>query len=217
MSRPWETLDRAETADGSLELRRRGDEFLITIAGRVLMNSYSNRSEVALAELGLEGLRQKDSPRVLIGGLGMGCTLRAALDALPCDSHLHISEKNPIVARWCAGPLAVLNGAALEDPRVEIAIEDVSARIAESSRAFDAILLDLYEGPHAATDAESDPFYGRYAIARTQAALAPGGVFCVWSEDRDEHFEERLRAHGFAVESHRPGRGGRRHAVTIAR
>lgn len=217
MSRTWEILDRAETADGILELRRRADEFLITIAGRVLMNSHANRSEIALAKRGVEALCDKDSPRVLIGGLGMGCTLRAALDALPEDSRVFVSEKNPIIAGWCGGPLAVLNGAALEDPRVEVSMEDVSVRITESPRSFDAILLDLYEGPHSATDTESDPFYGRKAIARTRAALRPAGVFCVWSEDRNGPFEERLRAQGFEVECHRPGRGGRRHAITIAR
>jgi spermidine synthase len=217
MSRSWEILDRVDTPDGILELRRRGDEFLIAIAGRILMNSHANRSEVALANLGLGAVRGTESPHVLIGGLGMGCTLRAALDTLPRDARLLVSEKNPVVARWCAGPLAGVNRDALADPRVEVAIEDVSKRIAESARAFDAILLDLYEGPHAATDPKSDPFYGRSAVARTRAALALGGVFCVWSENADDSFERRLRSGGFAVETRRPGRGGRRHAVTIAR
>jgi len=217
MSRAWETLDCVETKDGPLELRRRGDDYLITIASRVLMNSHANRSELALAELGLAGLADASAPRVLVGGLGMGCTLRAALDALPESARVHVSEKNADVVRWCAGPLAGLNGAALADARVDVAVEDVAERIARSRGAFDAILLDLYEGPHAGTDARADPFYGRSALARTRGALAPGGVLAVWSEDRDERFEQRLRAQGFTVECCRPGRGGRRHAVTLAR
>jgi spermidine synthase len=217
MSRAWETLQCVETADGELELRRRGEsDFLIMLGGRVLMNSHENRSEVALSELGLEHCRGTAAPQVLIGGLGMGCTLRAALDVLPADARVAVSELNPDIVAWCRGPLASLSGAALEDPRVSVAIEDVAARIASSTDAFDAILLDLYEGPHAATHTTNDPFYGKRAIARTRNALSPDGVFAVWSEQQDSRFEARLRAAGFTVECRRPGRGGRRHAVTLA-
>ena len=192
MSRAWETLDRAETPDGVLELRRRGDEFLITIAGRVLMNSHANRSEIALATLAAEALRGKDAPHVLIGGLGIGCTLRAALDSLPSDAHVLVSEKNSIIAGWCRSALSDLNGAALQDARVELSLEDVSDRISASPRTFDAILLDLYEGPHSATDAESDPFYGRKALSRTRAALKNG--ILADSDSKDEEYQSEATA-----------------------
>jgi spermidine synthase len=218
MSRSWETLDQVETGDGLLELRRRGtSDFLIMLGSRVLMNSHENRSEIALAQLALAHCQPLQAPRVLIGGLGMGCTLRAALDVLPAGAQVAVSELNPDILRWCHGPLATLSGAAVEDERVSVSVEDVATRIASSTRAFDAILLDLYEGPHAATHAARDPFYGKRALARTRSALASQGVFAVWSEQRELHFEDRLRAAGFAVECHRPGRGGRRHAVTLAR
>jgi spermidine synthase len=184
------------------------------------MNSHANRSEQALASLALAKLRDVGAPRVLIGGLGMGCTLRAALDRLPESASIHVSELNAHVVRWCGGPLAELNGRALDDPRVAVQVEDVAQRIAASASAsghFDAILLDLYEGPHAGTDRVADPFYGSRALERSRRALAPGGVFALWSEAPDDAVEERLRALGFDVERHRPGRGGRRHCVTVAR
>ncbi|HKJ25254.1 MAG TPA: spermidine synthase [Myxococcota bacterium] len=216
MAIPWQTVDRRETRDGALELRRRGDDWLVTIGGRVLMNSRESRSERALAERACGAIAERPAPRVLVGGLGMGITLRAALDVLPASAEVGVAELNPAIVEWCRGPLAALNGAACDDPRVEIRLEDV-ARTIEASRGLDAILLDLYEGPHARTP-RRDPFYGSAAIHRTRAALAPCGVFAVWSEDPDEGFEARLRKARFEVVRHRPGRGGgRRHAVTVAR
>lgn len=210
-------LARRETPDGRLELRRRGDDdFLVCLDGRILMNARQSRSERALAELACAALAGRASPRVLVGGLGMGLTLRAALDALPADADVEVVERNEVVADWCRGPLAAANGGCLDDPRVRLVLGDVAEAIA-GRRRLDAILLDLYEGPHAGTDARADPFYGRGAIAHARAALAPGGVFAVWSEDPDAAFEARLRRAGFTVERHRPGRGGRRHAVTLAR
>lgn len=218
MAVAWQTIDRAETQAGTLELRRRGErDFLILIGGRVLMNSHANRSELALAELALTHLVVAPSPRVLIGGLGMGCTLRAALDVLESNARVDVSELSPEIERWCRGPLSIASGDALSDARANVAIEDVAARIAASEAVYDAILLDLYEGPHAGTASRNDPFYGEKAISRTHRALREGGVFAVWSEDPDPGFERRLRAAGFSVEHRRPGRGGRRHAVTLAR
>jgi spermidine synthase len=219
---PWKTLDRVETPDGPLELRQRGeDDFLITIGGRVLMNSRANRSELALAELGCAPLAERPAPRVLIGGLGMGCTLRAALDVLPADARVCVCEINPVIVEWCRGPLGAVHGQALDDPRTEIEAADVARsierRAAEQSGALDAILLDLYEGPHAATDPRSDPFYGSRALSHAARALAPGGLLAVWSEDPDAAFAKRLAAAGFSCEQHRPGRGGRRHVVYVAR
>ena len=218
MAQPWKTLDRAETADGVLELRRRGErDFLILINGRVLMNSSANRSELALGEHACRAVTARPEPRVLIGGLGMGLTLRAALDALPPSARVIVSELNPVIVGWCRGPLGDLTSRAIDDPRVAIEITDVARVIARSSQDaalwYDAIILDLYEGPGAGTDPVIDPFYGSRALARTEAALQPGGIFAVWGEAPDRAFEQRLGNAGFRVNQQRPGRGGLRHVI----
>jgi len=215
MAIPWQVLGRCDTRDGLLELRRRGaDDFLVCLAGRVLMNSRQSRSERVLATSACARLAGRPAPRLLLGGLGMGLTLRAALDALPADAHVSVAELNPVMAEWCRGPLAGLNLRACDDPRVEIGFENVTRKIA-SCRKLDGILLDLYQGPHGHTP-RKDPVYGNAALQRARAALAPGGVLAVWSEDPDAAFEARLRKARFEVSRERPGRGGRRHAVTIA-
>jgi spermidine synthase len=217
--KPWQTIARAATADGDLELRRRGDDFLLTIGGRVLMTSAARRSEEDLAHLACAGLAQARAPQVLIGGLGMGFTLRAALEALPAAARIVVAELNPDVAAWCRapGPLAPLSRDALDDPRVALHLGDVARLIRGSPRgSFDAIVLDLYEGPNAATQRPGDPFYGLAALAATRAALRTPGVFAVWSEDPDAAFEERLGRAGFRATSHRKGRGGRTHIIYLA-
>jgi spermidine synthase len=219
----WETIEATDTAEGRLELRRREDEYVITIGGRVLMNSALHLTEAAAAEAACRPLSaQTQRPRVLLGGLGMGYTLRAALDVLPRAARVVVAEIDPTVVRWCRGPLAHLTGNAVGDPRVTVMLHDVAAVIAEAARAgglarFDAIVLDLYEGPRATNRERDDPFYGRAALERTRAALTPGGVFSVWSEDADPAFEKRLRQIGFQVEVARPGKGGPRHVVYLAR
>ena len=230
MSRRWVVLDREETPDGVFELRQRDvDDFLICIDGRVLMNSRASRSELELGVRACTGLRP--GARVLVGGLGMGLTLRAVLDTLPgegqpahsvhpAQTRVTVAELHGIVAQWCRGPLAALSGGAIEDSRVSLRIADVAECIREGAAdgaAYDAIVLDLFEGPHAHTDADRDPLYGRRAIDRAWHALAPGGVFAVWAEAFDQAFEARLRARGFRVESHRPGRGGLRHWIVLGR
>lgn len=221
MTRPWQTIDSVDTEEGLLELRRRGEgEFVIMVGGRVLMNGAAHLTEAAVAELACRPIAGRPQPRVLIGGLGMGFTLRAALDHLPGKAEVVVAEINPVVVRWCQGPLAELTGRAVEDPRVSVAIENVAAVIAEagrSGRPFDAVILDLYEGPRESGQGEDDPFYGRRALERTRAALAPGGVFAVWSEDADAAFEKRLAVAGFEVKRERPGKGGPRHVVYVAR
>jgi spermidine synthase len=222
MTRPWETLEAADTPAGRLELRRRGErEYVITIGGRVLMNSAAHRTEAAAAELACGRLGDRPKPRVLIGGLGMGFTLRAALDALPRSARVVVAEIDPKIVAWCRGPLAELTGRAAADPRVRIEIADVASVITRAAREgekgrFDAIILDLYEGPRAAHGGGDAPLYGRQALERTRSALAPDGVLAVWSEDADAAFEKRLRAAGFAVEVQRPGKGGPRHVVYLA-
>jgi len=213
---PWQTIDRVATREGPLELRRRGErDFLITIAGRVLMTSAAHRSEDALARLGCAPLQGAARPRVLLGGLGMGYTLRAALDELPRDATVEVVELNPRVVDWCRGPLAALTAAALDDRRVQVRVGDVARAIADAPAGrYHAILLDLYQGPRARAD---DQLYGADALQRTRAALRSGGVAAVWSEEPDRSFEARLGAAGFRVQRHREAaHGGRKHVVYVA-
>jgi len=221
MAQPWQTIDKIDTVDGLLELRKRGaDDFLILINNRVLMNSSANRSEKTLGAQACAALPVRPKPRVLIGGLGMGLTLRATLDALPASAQVVVSELNPITVTWCRGPLAELTNHAVDDSRVSVVIDDVSKVIAAASvktEKFDAIIIDLYEGPHAKTDARNDPFYGSRALEKTAAALSTGGVFAVWGENPDAGFEKRLAKAGFVIERLRPGKGGLRHVVYVAR
>ncbi len=215
--RSWIVLDRVQTPDGVLELRRRADDdFLITIDGRVLMNSRAHRSELGLARLGCKGLTEP-SPSVLIGGLGMGYTLRAALDCLPAHARIVVAELNRCVLQWCEGPLAELTSGAARDPRVEFRIEDVAQSIAaaKGSAPYAAILLDLYEGPGGG-DLRNHPLYGRSFLQKIRRALLPGGRLAVWSEEPSPPFERNLRATGFTATRHRLGRGGLRHAVYLA-
>lgn len=221
MARPWRTLARADTRDGTLELRERNPgEFLVTVAGRVLMNSAASRSETELGRLAAEAVRDRTAPRVLVGGLGMGCTLRAALDALPADAEVTVCELHEEVVRWCRGPLAALTEAALADPRVRVRMGDVADAVADAARPgaprYDAVVLDLYEGPAPGVLPRAHPHYGRAALDRTRRALRTGGVLAVWSEDPSPAFERSLRRTGFALERLRPGRAGRRHAVYLA-
>lgn len=221
MAQPWKTIETIETVDGPLELRRRGErDFLIMINGRVLMNSTANRSEIVLGELAAKKAAMRPKPRVLVGGLGMGLTLKAVLDALPAEAEVVVAEFNPVVVRWCRGPLGGLTHRAVEDPRVTVVVDDVAYVIGQAAETkalkFDAIIIDLYEGPHAKTDAKNDPFYGSRALKTTSDALTAGGIFAVWGENPDEAFEKRLIAAGFTIDRQRPGRGGLRHVVYVA-
>ena len=223
MARPWQTVDAADTPDGRLELRRRGErELLITIAGRVLMNSHASRSEVALGRLACEALSGRPAPRVLVGGLGMGCTLRACLDALPSEARIVVAELNEPVVAWCRnGPLAELTGGAALDPRVSVRLGDVAEAVRDAARPgaerFDAVLLDLYEGPRTVV-ARNHPHYGAPALARTRSALHDGGVFALWAEEPNPRFEKSLARAGFEVRSERSGSsGGRRHVIVLGR
>ncbi len=223
MARPWKTLDSVPTKDGVLELRQRGErDFLITVGGLVLMNSVANRSEIALGELACAHLKEAPAPRVLVGGLGMGCTLRAVLDNLPAAARVIVAELNPVVIEWCRGPLSDLTAGAVNDSRVTIVSGDVSKIIAEyaslsAQEKFDAVIFDLYTGPDHDTDPRNDPLYGSRSIARTLSILEPDGVFAIWGENYDEGFDKRLNAAGFSVATQRPGRGGLRHVVYLAK
>ena len=223
MARPWRIVDSIDTDEGLLDLRQRGEtDFLITIDGRVLMNSSANMSEIVLAQLTCEPLKKIKNPRVLVGGLGMGFTLKAAIDDLPVDAEVVVAELNPIMVKWCRGPIAHFTGGAVDDPRVKVVIDDVTALIRYAAikgkgNRFDAIILDLYDGPHAGAPDRGEHLYGKRALELSSSALKAGGVLAVWSEDPDRAFEKRLKAAGFSVNRQRPGRGGRRHVVYIAR
>jgi spermidine synthase len=222
MAHPWNTIESVATDEGMLELRQRGErDFLIMIGSQVLMNSLANRSEVVLGQLGCDHLKESEAPRVLVGGLGMGFTLRAVLDTLPPAAQVVVAELNTTVVEWCQGPLAALTKSAVADPRVSVEIGDVAHRIRRSAvnggnARFDAIILDLYRGPHAKTHHSDDPLYGSRAIENMRAALKPCGVVAVWGEQYDEGFDKRLRSAGFTVTTDRPGRGGLRHVVFMA-
>jgi len=222
MAKPWQVLDNANTDDGLIELRQRGEmDFLITIDNRVLMTSSANQSELTLSELACRAMANRTNPRVLIGGLGMAYTLKAALDNLPAAAEVVVAELNPVVVQWCGGPIAHLTDGAVNDPRVTVKIADVATLITHAamlgdSGRFDAIILDLYEGPHEGA-VEYDHLYGDTALELSGSALMPGGIFAVWSEDPDKGFERRLADAGFSFNKERPGRGGRRHVVYIAK
>jgi spermidine synthase len=220
MALPWRTLESIPTDDGLLELRQRGQrDFLITIAGRVLMTSASHGSEDELARAACGGLGRAAAPRVLVGGLGMGYTLRAALSLLPAGALVWVAEINPAVVGWCRGPLAALTGGAVADPRVRVEVADVAdvvAGLALRGERLDAMLVDLCEGPHGPRAGEAVAIYGRRALEQARGLLEPGGLLAVWTEHPDAAFEGRLVAAGFGVEGRRAGRGGHRHFVYVA-
>lgn len=208
VTKPWQTIATASTSEGLLELRKRGEtEHLIVIGGRVLMNSAAQRSEQALATVALS--ERSSVRRVLISGLGMGYTLRAALDELPRDARVIVAEIDPTIVEWCRGPLAAATNHAIEDRRVSVELGDVAQLIARS-RGFDAIILDLYEGPYDAVGC-----FSLRGLADIRRALAPNGVLAVWSEDAAPAFTKRLDRAGFTFTSHRVGRG-RTHVVYCA-
>jgi len=221
MSIPWSLVEAVERPSGRFELRRRGErDFLITLDGRVIMNSAAHHSEHALGALAVDGLAAHRAPRVLVAGLGMGFTLRGALDGLPADARVQVVELEAVIQRWCRGPLGALTGDAALDARVRIEIADVrnalaSAAQGPAARRYHAIALDLFEGPR--RQRGEDLLFGPSALEDMRAALARGGVLAVWSEAREPFFEKQLARAGFRVHCHRPGRAGLRHAVYLAR
>lgn len=221
MPRPWKLIERVDTLEGPLELRQRDErDFMISIAGRVLMSSIIHRSETLVAELGVERAQKLPAPQVLIGGFGLGFTLRAALDKLPKQARVTVAELNPVVVRWGRGALAPLTANALSDRRVEVFEGDVTKVIRAAERGarprFDAIILDLYLGPSHGPEAARDPLYGKAILAATRRALNSKGTYAVWGEDPDASFEARLRSAGFSTHTVRSRGGGPRHVVYVA-
>jgi spermidine synthase len=204
---------------GELRLFQRGDEFSIMLGANELMNSRKKGSEEALASLACARLSCAARPRVLIGGLGMGFTLRAALAALPAGAEVVVAELVPGVVAWARGEMAALYRDSLNDARVRIVEEDVARTI--GSARWDAILLDVDNGPDGITVESNDALYAPAGLLAARAALRPGGVMTVWSSGPDAAFTARLRRAAFDVDEQvvRGGSGGRgaRHVIWLAR
>jgi len=220
--KPWTQLDAAPIpGGGTLKLMRRGeDEFSITLGHNELMNSRLKGSEEALATLAIERIGQRPKSRFLIGGLGMGFTLRAALAALPEDAEIVVAELIPAVIAWARGPLAAIFAGCLDDPRVSVREADVVTAIREGRSSYDAILLDVDNGPDGLMVEANDRLYNHAGLSYAKAALRPGGVLAVWSAGPDRSFTQRLRQSGFAVEENtvraRAGAGGAKHMIWLA-
>ena len=181
-----------------MELARRDDEYVIFAERLELMSSRRHGSEESLSRETIR--RVADCQRVLIGGLGLGYTLRAALDALPPTAEVVVAELVPKVVEWNRGVLAHLAGSPLEDPRVEVRVTDVAVPLREPS-AWDAILLDVDNGPSAFTQNRNNSLYEADGLFTARLALRPGGVLTVWSSDPDRDFERLLARHGFDNET----------------
>ena len=198
---PLEHLDTAQVPGGAeLRLMRRGGDFMITLDRNELMNSRMSGSEEALATMTAERLAGRKGQHWLVGGYGMGFTLRAALAVLGPDARITVAELVPKIVEWARGPMAGLTGGCLDDPRVTLVQADVALQIAAGRNAYDAILLDVDNGPDGLVRAGNDRLYTREGLAAAKAALMPGGVLAVWSAGKDPVFAGRLRKAGFAVE-----------------
>lgn len=205
---------------GELRLFKRGADFSIMLGANELMNSRLSGSEEALAALACERLRDTARPQLLIGGLGMGFTLRAALAALGADAGVTVAELVPAVVAWARGPMTGLFGGCLEDSRVRVVEEDVAGPIAAGAAGWDAILLDVDNGPDGLSRAGNGRLYGPAGLAAARGALRPGGVLAIWSAAPDRAFSRRLGEAGFAVEEvavrARAGGRGARHVIWLA-
>lgn len=206
---------------GELKLMRRGAEFSIMSGAIELMNSRISGSEEALATLTCARIGDRPAPHLLIGGFGMGFTLRAALAVLPGDASVTLSELVPEVIAWGRGPMAHISGPCLEDPRLSVIEGDVGALIRSADAAYDAILLDVDNGPAGLSRRGNDRLYDRPGLAAARRALRPDGILAVWSSAPDAAFNRRLGDAGFSFEETQvrasAGRRGARHTIWLAR
>ncbi len=198
---PWVLLDKVTIeGGGDLRLMRRGEEFSILSGSTTLMNSRMSGSEKALADLACARIGGRPKCHVLIGGFGMGFTLRAALACLRADARVTVAELVPAVLMWARGLMAHLSAGCLDDPRVIIREEDVRKTIAADAARFDAILLDVDNGPDGLTQSTNDRLYDLDGLRAARKALRPGGVLAVWSAAPSPQFTRQLQRAGFEVE-----------------
>ena len=216
-----ERLGSARIPGGDeLVLWRHGRDFIIALAGNELMNTRMSGSEEALATLPIARLASRPAPHILIGGYGMGFTLRAALANLGPTATVTVAELVPEIIEWAQGPMAELAAGCLEDPRVQLQRGDVTDLIAVAQRHYDAILLDVDNGPDGLVREANDHIYSKRGLREAWNALAPGGILAVWSAYRDPAFTRRLQQAGFTVEEHpvraRSNGKGAHHTIWLA-
>lgn len=217
---PWIHLDTAQIpGGGELKLMQRGRDYSIMSGMIELMNSRLYGSEVALCKLAWAKMPDRKAPRMLIGGLGMGFTLRAALADLPKDAKIEVAELVPEVIAWGRSHLSPLYGDCLDDPRVTIVQGDVADRLRDPKPAYDLILMDVDNGPDGLNRDANDSLYSVAGLANLRRAVRPSGVVAVWSAGPDQAFAGRLRRSGFAVDEHRVGASpsgkGPRHVIWV--
>ncbi len=219
---PWKLLDIAQAPKkgGELRLYQRGAEFSIRVDNHELMGSHEHGSEEALGELACARIADRSRPLVLIGGLGMGYTLAAALRRLGPEGRIVVAELVPAVVAWNRGPLGHLAGHPLQDQRVVVREVDVAQILRSEQLAYDAVLLDVDNGPEGLTRKGNDWLYSLTGLSTAFEALKPGGVLAVWSAGPDRAFTQRLQKVGFKVDEvrvrARGARGGARHAIWLA-
>lgn len=214
-------IDRAQIpGGGELRLMQRGSEFSIMLGGNELMNSRLSGSEEALATMSCERIANRPQARILIGGLGMGFTLRAALSELGKDAQVTVAELVPAVVAWARGPMARVFDDSLVDPRVDIVEADVGSLIEAARSCYDAILLDVDNGPDGLTRESNDCLYRAEGLRAARTALRPGGILAIWSSTSDSGFTRRLHNAGFGVDEvivrANGARRGARHVIWIA-
>jgi spermidine synthase len=217
--KPWETVEKARAPDGTeLVLAHRDGEWVVRYGGKVLMSSRQHGSEDALAELALKKARHRRA--VLVGGLGLGFTARAALERIPTHAKVVVAELTPALVDWNRRLVGKLAGRPLDDPRCRIHVGDVMDRIAEARGAYDAILLDVDNGPGSMVHEDNHRLYGHRGIAACRAALAEGGVLAVWSAHHDEAYLRRLQRGGLEATARvvpaRGPAGGLKHVLFVA-
>jgi spermidine synthase len=200
--KPWKVI----ASEGKWTLRSRGDEFLVQVEGRVLLSSRRTGSEAELARIGCARLTS-DGPRVLVGGLGFGFTLRAVLDVLPIGARVLVCEPSPAVVEWNRGPVAPLAGAPLEDHRVEVVVGDVQRLLPKHRGRFDVILLDLDEAPFPVSAIANSNLYDLGGLSSLRASLKKGGRLAIWSGGPQAGFTKRLTEVGFTAGVEKTGDG----------
>ena len=218
---PRELVGVAPVPGGpDLTLYRRGGDYMIVLDRNELMSSRMSGSEEALAVMTCERLSKRAAPHMLIGGYGMGFTLRAALARLGGDARITVSELVPGIIEWARGPMAALAAGCLDDPRVRLVMGDVAELIGAYTGTYDAILLDVDNGPDGLTREGNNQLYTSRGLALARAALKPGGVLAIWSAGSDDVFRRRLGSAGFVVDEvavkARSNGKGPRHVIWFA-